>query len=71
MARQPLPDDALTWEQDGRQFVRFADDMFVYEYDENDRLARVPVDELPSGMPNPDLERLRGEIAAELASART
>lgn len=61
--RAPLPDDAVTWERDGREFVQFADDMYIYEYDEHDRLARVLIEDLPkpTGV-NPAMERLAKEI---------
>ena len=74
MDRQPLPDDAVIFERDGREFVRFPENMFVYEYDETGSLARVPFDELPPltapliPNPNPSLEALRQEILAAMAA---
>lgn len=61
--RDPVPDGALTWEQDGRSFVQVPGDMYVYEYDENDQLSRVLVEDLPApARPNPAMERLAQEI---------
>ncbi|RUP35023.1 MAG: hypothetical protein EKK51_00245 [Mycolicibacterium sp.] len=64
--RPPLPNDAITWEQDGREFVQVPGDMYVYEYDSNDQLARVLVEGLPQPIgPNPAMERLAQEIRAK------
>lgn len=63
--RPQLPDDAVTWKRDGREFVQFADDMYIYEYDENGALARVLVEDLPTPTSNPAMERLAQEIRAK------
>ena len=60
MGRKPVPNDHIavttslrdsdemsTFERDGRTFVSFPDDMFLYERDEKGLLSRVPPDELP------------------------
>lgn len=73
MARQPLPDDALTWELGGREFVQFSDDMYVYEYTDGDQLARVLPEDLPQrpAAANPDVERLREELLATQSVRQT
>lgn len=57
----------MTWQQDGRTFVRFPDDMYIYQCADNGLLARVAPQDLPShdGLSNPAIQRLQQQILAE------
>lgn len=67
MNREPLPADAVVYERDNRTLVRFPDDMFVYECNEDGMLARVPWTELPPAppYPHPGLAGIRKELQAQ------
>lgn len=49
---ESLTDEPTTFEQDGRTFVTFPNDMFVYE-EHDGLLARVPLDGLPDAPEDP------------------